>query len=145
MYEGLVTRKVHDLAVPLPVLASNGAASVEPPPIKHKRIRLDSIDRIRFELAKIYSQARDGERDTQDFSRLANGLSILGAADRGRRSGAAPSIRWPSSDNMFPSLEASDTSRSPSRASRYIRASSRRTRCMLSSRGRWRGYSATPC
>jgi hypothetical protein len=71
------------LAVPLPVLASNGAASVEPPPIKHKRIRLDSIDRIRFELAKIYRQARDGERDTQDFSRLANGLSILGRLTEG--------------------------------------------------------------
>jgi hypothetical protein len=40
------------LAVPIPVPTSNGAASAR--------------------------QARDGERDTQDFSRLANGLSILG-------------------------------------------------------------------
>ena len=78
IYKGFRARKVHDLAVPSPVPTSNGAASVKRPPVKHKRVRLDSIDRIRFELAKIYREARDGERDTQDFSRLANGLSILG-------------------------------------------------------------------
>ena len=43
-----------------------------------KRIQLDSMDRVRRELARIYVAARDGELDTQDFSRLANGLSILG-------------------------------------------------------------------
>jgi hypothetical protein len=36
------------------------------------------MDRVRRELARIYVKARDGEIDTQDFSRLANGLSILG-------------------------------------------------------------------
>jgi hypothetical protein len=36
------------------------------------------MDRVRRELARIYVAARDGELDTQDFSRLANGLSILG-------------------------------------------------------------------
>jgi hypothetical protein len=36
------------------------------------------MDRVRRELARIYVAARDSELDTQDFSRLTNGLSILG-------------------------------------------------------------------
>jgi hypothetical protein len=36
------------------------------------------MDRVRRELTRLYRQGRDGERDTQDVSRLANVLSIIG-------------------------------------------------------------------
>jgi hypothetical protein len=64
------------LGVPVP-LSSNAAAASRAAP-RSKRIQLDTMDRVRRELARIYVAARDGELDTQDFSRLANGLSILG-------------------------------------------------------------------
>jgi hypothetical protein len=32
---------------------------------------------VRHELVKLYRQGRDGERDTQDVSRLANVLAIV--------------------------------------------------------------------
>lgn len=67
------------MAIPFPVPPNAGAPSADPPPSpRRRRIRLDSIDRIRHELGKIYREARDGDRDSQEFSRLANGLSILG-------------------------------------------------------------------
>jgi hypothetical protein len=42
------------------------------------RLRLDTMDRVRRELARLYRDGRDGERDTQDVSRLANVLAIIG-------------------------------------------------------------------
>ena len=51
MYKGLVARKVAIWPFPFPSQPA---------------------------MARLRRQARDGERDTQDFSRLANGLSILG-------------------------------------------------------------------
>ena len=64
------------MGVPIPLPLSDGTVSPNAP--RKKRLQLDSIDRVRRELARIYAEARDGDRDTQDFSRLANGLSILG-------------------------------------------------------------------
>ena len=90
--------KVHDMAIPFLVPPSNGAPLANTPPSsRRRRIRLDSIDRIRHELARIYREARDGDRDTTDFSRLANGLSILGrlieGSDLERRVEALKSCR----------------------------------------------------
>ena len=70
------TAKGPILGVPRLLPSKDGAASRRSP--RAKRIQLDSMDRVRRELARIYVAARDGELDTQDFSRLANGLSILG-------------------------------------------------------------------
>jgi hypothetical protein len=64
------------LGVSVSLSSNAGAASRAAP--RSKRIQLDTMDRVRRELARIYVAARDGELDTQDFSRLANGLSILG-------------------------------------------------------------------
>lgn len=64
------------MATPLPAPRSRVAVITNSPP--RKRLRLDSIDRLRHELVKLYRAGRDGERDTQDVSRLANVLAIVG-------------------------------------------------------------------
>jgi len=67
------------LATQIPDPASDGATFVDGPPSNghRRRLRLDSVDRIRYELGKLYHEARDGDRDTTDFGRLANGLAIM--------------------------------------------------------------------
>jgi hypothetical protein len=50
--------------------------SLDPTP-RLSRVRLDSVERVRRELARIYVEAREGRRDVQDASRLANMLSLL--------------------------------------------------------------------
>ena len=42
------------------------------------RLRLDSVDRVRRELIKLYRQGRDGERGTDDVAKLAGVLGIVG-------------------------------------------------------------------
>ena len=42
------------------------------------RLRLDTVDRCRREMARLYKAGRDGRRDTQDVSRLANVLALIG-------------------------------------------------------------------
>jgi hypothetical protein len=49
----------------------------EPPRPGRSRLRLDSLDRVRRELVKIYRQGRDGERDVADASKLANILTMI--------------------------------------------------------------------
>ena len=44
---------------------------------EHKA-RLDTLPRVRRELARIYTQAREGERNVADASKLAHMLSLLG-------------------------------------------------------------------
>ena len=58
------------------VKASNGAALANAP--RRSRLRLDTLDRVRRELVKLYREGRDGLKDTQDVSRLANVLAIVG-------------------------------------------------------------------
>ena len=41
------------------------------------RLRLDSLDRVRFELVKVYRSARDGHRDVGDASKLAHILVAI--------------------------------------------------------------------
>ena len=48
--------------------------SADPP---RRRLRLDSLDRVRRELVKIYRQGRDGDRDVSDASKLANILTMI--------------------------------------------------------------------
>jgi hypothetical protein len=47
------------------------------PPRPGRRLRLDSLDRVRRELVKIYRQGRDGDRDVGDASKLANILTMI--------------------------------------------------------------------
>ena len=42
------------------------------------RLKLNSIDDVRAELARLYREGKAGTRDVQDVSRLANVLQILG-------------------------------------------------------------------
>jgi hypothetical protein len=41
-------------------------------------LRPDRIDRVRHEPVKLCRQGRDGQRDPQEVSRLANVLAIVG-------------------------------------------------------------------
>lgn len=56
--------------------ASNGAAG-EPTPLGKLPLRLDSGQRVRREMARLYRAARPLAVDVADFSKLANMLSIL--------------------------------------------------------------------
>ena len=49
-----------------------------PAPPRRTRLRLDSVDRVRRELIKLYRQGRDGERQTDDVAKLAGVLGIVG-------------------------------------------------------------------
>jgi len=46
-------------------------------PRPSSRVRLESVDRVRRELVRLYKEGRDGRRDTQDVSRLANELMFV--------------------------------------------------------------------
>ena len=41
------------------------------------RVKLDTIDRVRRELARLYTEGRDGRRDVADVSKLASVLAIV--------------------------------------------------------------------
>jgi uncharacterized Zn finger protein (UPF0148 family) len=47
------------------------------PPAGRSRLRLDTLDRVRRELVKIYRQGREGERDVSDASKLAHILTMI--------------------------------------------------------------------
>jgi Trm5-related predicted tRNA methylase len=53
---------------------SNGLGA-DPPPA---RAKLDTVIRVRRELAKVYREARAGTLDVADASKLANILQIMG-------------------------------------------------------------------
>ena len=53
------------------------AAGVSPPAGRPPRLRLDSLARVRFELVRIYREARDGKRDVGDASKLAHILALI--------------------------------------------------------------------
>src|SRR5688500_7543745 len=73
-----------------PSVAQKGAvvstpAAEEPRPVnglrhspRRSRARLDTLVRVRRELTRIYTAARDGERDVADASKLGNLLGLLG-------------------------------------------------------------------
>ena len=44
---------------------------------RRARLRLDSVDRVRRELIKLYRQGRDGEREADDVAKLAGVLDIV--------------------------------------------------------------------
>ena len=52
----------------------NGLGEDPPPP----RARLDTMARVRRELARVYREARAGTLDVADASKLANILQIMG-------------------------------------------------------------------
>ena len=57
--------------------ALNDDADDADTPRPSSRVRLDSVDRVRRELVRLYKEGRDGKRDTQDVSRLANVLALI--------------------------------------------------------------------
>ena len=61
----------------LPAPALNDDADDADAPRPSSRVRLDSVDRVRRELVRLYKEGRDGKRDTQDVSRLANVLMFV--------------------------------------------------------------------
>lgn len=64
------------MAAPEYLQSSNPAGLSAPP--RRTRLRLDSADRVRRELIKLYRQGRDGERGTDDVAKLAGVLGIVG-------------------------------------------------------------------
>jgi hypothetical protein len=58
-------------------LDTNDDADVDDIPRRHRQ-RLDSLPRVRREMARIYLDAKRGDRNTQDASRLANILALIG-------------------------------------------------------------------
>jgi hypothetical protein len=57
--------------------AAEGGGGI-PPAGRPPRLRLDSLARVRFELVRIYREARDGKRDVSDASKLAHILALIG-------------------------------------------------------------------
>lgn len=53
-----------------------GSSQVSPP-LKRRKFTLTKVSHIRAELGRLYGEARRGEVDVQDASRLANLLGIL--------------------------------------------------------------------
>lgn len=47
------------------------------PPVR-LRLRLNTIDDVKAEMARLYREGKSGQRDVSDVSRLANVLSLLG-------------------------------------------------------------------
>ncbi len=47
------------------------------PPVR-LRLRLNTIDDVKAEMARLYREGKAGTRDVSDVSRLANVLSLLG-------------------------------------------------------------------
>ena len=41
------------------------------------RLKLNSIDDVKAEMARLYREGKAGQRDVQDVSRLANVLALL--------------------------------------------------------------------
>jgi hypothetical protein len=62
----------------LPAPALNDDADDADAPRPSSRVRLDSVDRVRRELVRLYKEGRDNKRDTQDVSRHANLLALIG-------------------------------------------------------------------
>jgi hypothetical protein len=69
------------MTTPLPA----GNAATESPATRRSRVRLDTRERVRREVARLYVDGRDGRRDPHDVSELASALAVIGflvGADR---------------------------------------------------------------
>jgi hypothetical protein len=66
---------VRDLTTDDDEESSSGVEGGDTP--RRSRLRLDSLDRLRREMTKLYREGRDGTRNTQDVSRLANVLALI--------------------------------------------------------------------
>lgn len=58
--------------------AARTSSTKQPAPPGRLRTRLNTIDDVKKEMARLYREARANKVDSQDASRLANMLSILG-------------------------------------------------------------------
>ena len=59
-------------------LPANPPADAVPPVVRPIRARLDTIADVKAQLGRLYREARGGKINTQDASRLANILALLG-------------------------------------------------------------------
>lgn len=57
---------------------TNKLVVLNPPPHRKTSIPLAKISDVRFEIAKLYREARTGKIDVQDATRLAYLLQVLG-------------------------------------------------------------------
>ena len=61
---------------------SQQRCGVRLPPAPHAddlpRVRLDSLERVRREMSRLYVEGKHGRREVQDVSRLANVLALIG-------------------------------------------------------------------
>ena len=73
---GVTAAKGTVLAAPKLLQSSNIEGFSDVP--RRTRLRLDSVDRVRRELIKLYRQGRDGERGADDVAKLAGVLGIVG-------------------------------------------------------------------
>ena len=64
------------MGVPGAAAATRRKASAETPRLP--RVQLDSLERVRREMARLYTEAKHGQRPAQDASRLANILALIG-------------------------------------------------------------------
>ena len=55
---------------------NNDAGMPGLPPLP--RVRLDSLERVRREMTRLYAEGKHGRRDVQEASRLANVLALIG-------------------------------------------------------------------
>ena len=60
--------------------SDTAASSGTPVPLgdDRPRVRLDSLERVRREMARLYVEGKHGRRDVQEVSRLANVLALIG-------------------------------------------------------------------
>lgn len=57
--------------------AAPAKGSQQAPPLKPRKFVLTKVSHVRAELGRLYSEARNGQIDVSDASRLGNLLSIL--------------------------------------------------------------------
>ncbi len=53
------------------------AGKTAAPPSTRVRCRLDTVDAVQLEMARLYREGKAGTRDVADVSRLANVLSLM--------------------------------------------------------------------
>ena len=73
---------MHDMDIPDVGQANAASALRGDPPSLSKgplpRVRLDSMERVRSEMVRLYQEGKHGRREVQDVSRLANVLTQIG-------------------------------------------------------------------
>ena len=102
-------------AKPLKTYDANGEL-LEPTPAK--KIRLDSPERVRYELANVYREMRSGQLDTADGSKLAYVLSMMAKMFESEAAAKVEAAAPPTPPSLDVSLLSIETQREIARARR---------------------------